>query len=67
MVLRNGRQDRPARSGSMLQTLWVAAAALGGGFVGLLLFWNFGPVVWAVASVGLAAILFGLVARKGSR
>jgi hypothetical protein len=66
MVL-NGKHDPPARSGAMWQTLWVAAAALGGGFVGLVLFWNFGPVVWAVASVGLAAILFGLVARKASR
>jgi hypothetical protein len=63
----NGKHNPPARSRSTLQTLWVAAATLGGGFVGIVLFWNFGPVVWAVASVGLAAVVFGLLARRGSR
>ena len=65
MALR--KQYPSIRSGSTLQTVWIAAAALGGGFVGLGRVWNFGPVVWAVASVGLAAVFFGLIARRGSR
>lgn len=66
MTIIDRQAKRAERCGSLLQTAWIAAATVAGGLVGLILFWNFGPIAWAVVSVGFASVLFGLFARKRS-
>ena len=60
------RIDQQRRQ-SVLNTVGIALVALFGGVVGLVLFYKFGSIAWSIVVVGLTAILFGLLARRGSR
>lgn len=62
----NAETQRPPKDrGSLWPTVRVAAAAIAGGVLGLLLFWWVGPLAWAIITVGLGAALVGIVALRG--